>query len=328
MAVDPEFAAVAEDWTGLCGWRIENFKPVKVAEIGAFHTGDSYLYLYAYLVGTSKLVHRDIYFWQGSTSSTDERGAVAMKAVELDDRFGGSPKQHREVQNHESDQFIGLFDKVGGVRYLDGGVASGFKKVETSTKVDMYRIKGKKRPILQLVPAARSSLNHGDVFIIHAPGKFFLWIGNKANLLEKNKGASALTVLKQTDPKATETRIEDEENEELNAIIGKEGEIGAADNSDAAYETAFVKAIYDANGKELAKDAAVKKAVLSSDALSYVRYGDKIFVYIGKNADKGLKRTAFQGAMKLIDDLKMPEFAPIEVLFEGTEDDDFDLCFQ
>ena len=130
-AADAEFTAIADDWLGITGWRIENFKLVKVAEMGAFHTGDSYLYLHAYLVGTSKLVHRDIYFWQGSTSTTDERGAVAIKAVELDDRFGGSPKQHREVQNHESDQFIGLFDQFGGVRYLDGGVESGFHKVTT-----------------------------------------------------------------------------------------------------------------------------------------------------------------------------------------------------
>lgn len=325
---DAAFTAIAEDWLGVQGWRIENFKVVPVQEVGAFHTGDSYLYLHAYLVGTSKLVHRDIYFWQGADSTTDERGAVAIKAIELDDRFGGSPVQHREVQHHESDAFIGLFDKVGGVRYLDGGVASGFKKVEHANKVEMYRIKGKKRPILQLVPAQRSSLNHGDVFIIHAPGKFFLWIGNKANLMEKNKGASALTILKQTDPKATETRIEDEENEELNALIGKEGEIGAADNSDAQFESSFIKAIYDATGKEIAKDAAVKKDLLKSDALFYIRYGDKLFVYIGSKAGEGLKRTALKEAIELLEKLKMPDWAPIEVLLEGTEDDDFGLVFQ
>lgn len=327
-AIDAEFQAISEDFVGMLGWRIENFLLAKVKSIGEFYTGDSYVFYHAYIKGTSKRVIRDVYFWLGAESTTDEKGAAAIKAIECDDRFGGHATQHREVQHHESDAFVQLFDEFGGIRYKDGGVDSGFHKVELKSGVEVYQIKGKKNPVLSLVPSKRSSLNHGDVFIIHSPGKYFLWIGNKANRFEKLKGASAISALKKTDPKAEEIRVEDEPNAELDAILGTDGEIQPAADDDSTFETSFIKAIYDSTGKQIAKDTAVSKSLLKSDQLLYVRNGDKLFIFIGKKVDKNVKRTAIHDGMNMLGKLEMPEWAPIEVIYEGTDDDDFELVFQ
>ena len=75
----------------------------------------------------SSALEWDIYFWLGKDSTVDEQGVAAFKTVELDEMLGGGPVQHREVQHHESAQFLQLWRSI---EYLDGGVSSGFKKVE------------------------------------------------------------------------------------------------------------------------------------------------------------------------------------------------------
>ena len=49
----------------------------------------------------------------GAETTKDEAGVAAFKTVELDDHLGGSPVQHREVQDHESAQFLTYFP--GGI---------------------------------------------------------------------------------------------------------------------------------------------------------------------------------------------------------------------
>lgn len=70
----------------------------------------------------------------------------------------------------------------GGVEYLPGGVASGFKKVEK----DVYRtrllmVKGKRTVRVKEVPVSIASLNRGDVFILDVGLTIFVFEGPTAN---------------------------------------------------------------------------------------------------------------------------------------------------
>lgn len=51
----------------------------------------------------------------GEKSSHDEQAACAMLGTQLDDFLHGEPVQHRQLQGHESPEFMGLFPR--GVSY-------------------------------------------------------------------------------------------------------------------------------------------------------------------------------------------------------------------
>lgn len=85
--------------------------------------------------------------------------------------LGGEPVQHREVQEHESHQFLSYFKN--GVRYEAGGIASGFKKVEINAAGEerLFQVKGKKNIRVRQVNFSVSAMNKGDCFILDT-GKF------------------------------------------------------------------------------------------------------------------------------------------------------------
>jgi gelsolin len=106
---------------GIQIWRIEQFKvkPWPKNKNGQFHKGDSYIILNTYVkdpkVNKDKLAW-DIHFWIGSESTQDEYGTAAYKTVELDDKLGGEPVQHRETEGGETDLFKSYFRGGAHVR--------------------------------------------------------------------------------------------------------------------------------------------------------------------------------------------------------------------
>ncbi|CAG0918118.1 unnamed protein product, partial [Notodromas monacha] len=138
--MDPAFEGVGHE-AGLKVWRVENFELVPFDKVGQFYTGDSYVVLHTKENNGS--FSWDIHFWLGNETSQDEMGTAAIKAVELDDVLGGVPVQYREVQGAESSKFLSYFKK--GIRYLPGGIKSGFTHVDPDAfEKRLFHVKGRR----------------------------------------------------------------------------------------------------------------------------------------------------------------------------------------
>lgn len=183
---------------GLFIWRIENFQviPWPKEKIGQFYDGDSFIVLHTYKAG-DKLGH-DIFFWLGSKTTQDEAGTAAYKTVELDEFLHGAATQHREVQQHPSDEFLALFRHYS-VR--SGGVRSGFTHVEPEAREEVltllrvFKYPGIARAdslIVYEVEPTWQSLDEGDVFILDKGDKIWVWQGKKCSPMEKAKAAQVV----------------------------------------------------------------------------------------------------------------------------------------
>ena len=202
---------------GLYVWRIEDFQVVVFAQekIGKFYDGDSYIVLHSYNLGKKdgkELLGHDIFFWLGSKTSQDEAGTAAYKTVELDEFLGGVATQHREVQQHPTDDFVALFPHLS---ILSGGAPSGFRHVdmEAKPKEALTLLRIFKHPtehptghvgsiIVHEVEPTWSSLDESDVFVLDTGVKIWVWQGNKCSPMEKARAAQVvndLTLAKHVD---------------------------------------------------------------------------------------------------------------------------------
>jgi hypothetical protein len=321
---------------GLNIWRIEKFKVVAVDKktYGQFYTGDSYIVLYTYTkkdeTGSDKLFW-DIHFWLGSETSQDEAGTAAYKTVELDTLLGGAPVQHREIEGHESEAFLSYFTKAGGIRILEGGVASGFNHVKpTEYKPKLLHLKGKKFVRIVEVPMSHKSLNSGDAFILDAGLKIYTWFGKKAGIAEKNRAKDLAQAIDDERGGKPERFVlaegdKDDHAKEFWTLLGGEGEVGAAGSDDEEWEKKATKILLqfsDASGKDVfskkAEGKLAKKDLDSKDAF-VVDLGNSVYVWIGKDASEGEKKKALSIAQKYLKDQGRPSWTPIAKVYQGAE---------
>ncbi|KAJ5832276.1 hypothetical protein N7474_000587 [Penicillium riverlandense] len=195
---------------GLFVWRIENFEvvPWPKEKNGQFYDGDSYIVLHSYKVGDHDKLGHDVFFWLGSKTTQDEAGTAAYKTVELDEFLHGAATQHREIQQHPSDEFLALFPHVS---IRSGGVRSGFNHVEEEEPKEVlmllriFKYPGAGRlnaTIVHEVEPTWESLDENDVFVLDKGNKIWVWQGKNCSPMEKAKAAQVvndLTLAKHVD---------------------------------------------------------------------------------------------------------------------------------
>ncbi|KAJ8934876.1 hypothetical protein NQ314_013152 [Rhamnusium bicolor] len=167
-------------------------------QYGKFYTGDSYIVLVTKVKRNGQKTY-DLHFWLGSETSTDEAGAAAILSVQLDEQLGGEPIQHREVQEHESQLFLSHF-KNGGVRYLPGGISSGFTHVDPNAFENrLFQVKGSRNIRVKQVTPSIASMNDGDCFILDAGRNIYVYVGSNARRVEKLKAINAANQIRDQD---------------------------------------------------------------------------------------------------------------------------------
>ncbi|XP_033745502.1 gelsolin-like protein 2 [Pecten maximus] len=169
-------------------WRIVNFQVTDWPEedYGKFYDGDSYIVLDTYNKSGSDALYHDIHFWIGKYSTQDEYGTAAYKTVELATYLGGSPIQHREVQEHESKQFLKYFVAI---TYLKGGADSGFRTVKSEEySPRLLHFHGDRRGVtVKEIPRDKKKLDSTDVHILDLGLVIYQWNGKKSNKDERVK---------------------------------------------------------------------------------------------------------------------------------------------
>ncbi|XP_058039273.1 villin-like protein [Ahaetulla prasina] len=333
-----------EQKPGLQIWTIKNMKmePIPAKAYGSFFEGDCYIVL-----NNTKTQHdfaTDLHYWIGRDATQDEQGAAAFYITQMDDSLGGRPVQHREVQGHESAAFKSYFKK--GIIYKKGGVASGFKHVETN----MYNIKrllhvkGKKHVSATEVDLSWDNFNKGDVFLLDLGKVLIQWNGPSCNVAEKSKGMILARSIRDGE-RGGRAQIAVIDNEKdcpelmqiMKATLGertREIREPLPDEKADEHQKANVRLyhVYE-NGKDLVVQEIATRP-LTQDLLSHEdchivdQGGLKIYVWRGKVSSKEEKTAAFSRAVGFIQAKGYPPSTNIEVVNDGAESAMFKQLFQ
>jgi len=346
-------AAATEDaWKGagkklgLEIWRIEKFhvKTWPKDQFGSFYSGDSYIVLHTYKKKPdSDALAWDVHFWLGKHTSQDEAGTAAYKTVELDDLLNGATVQHREVQGHESEMFMGYFKNQ--IRLMEGGVDSGFHHVEPEKYTPrLLHLKGKKRVRVTQVDLSSKSLNSGDVFILDAGLKLYQFNGRKAGPQEKMKGAQTSRAISDERKGIPHIFVVEEgekgsDSQEFWAAIGGESAIKSAEeggsDDDAEKEGNQVRKLLrlsDSSGSmtfaEVSSGSSIKRNQLDSNDVFIFDDGAEVFAWIGKKSSVEEKKKALSFAQDYLTKYNRPIWLPICRILEGAENETFENSFR
>ncbi|XP_029384556.1 villin-1 isoform X2 [Echeneis naucrates] len=331
---------------GLQTWTINNMQmvPVPPQGFGNFFEGDCYIVLYISEKGSGQST--DIHYWIGKASSQDEQGAAAIYVTQLDEYLGGSPVQHREVQGSESPRFRSYFRN--GIIYKKGGVASGFRHVDTNAYnvLRLLHVKGRKNVTATEVEVSWNSFNNGDIFLLDVGKAIVQWNGPQSNRREKLKAVLLAQDIRDRE-RGGRAQIgvveggDEQDSPELmkvmTAVLGQRtGHLKDAipDEKPGQVQKTNVRLyhVFENSGnlvvQEVATQPLTQDLLHSSDCYIVDQSGSSVMVWKGKLASKQERREALNRAMGYIKAKNYPSSTTVEVMTEGGESAMFKHLFK
>ncbi|MES1908104.1 MAG: hypothetical protein MHM6MM_001103 [Cercozoa sp. M6MM] len=346
-ASEDEFQG-AGDQTGIEKWRIVNFGVRREVDtpLDTFYDGDCYIVLYTYTKGNSEKKHYNVHFWIGNDCTQDESTVAgtyscldavycfnmsvcaAYKTVELDDLLGCAPVQYREVQGHESVEFLKLFG--GKLQLLSGGVDSAFNVVKPEEYVPrLLHVKGSSKTVrVTQVEKAVSAMNVGDVFVLDCGLRLFVFFGEESAHWERRKGNTIANELREQrlgKPTIEIVDGSDDDNEAFWAEFGGKSEVPPASaGGDDNEVTQMEKRLYqlsDETGELVCTQLpSVTRDSLNSVDVFLLDMGVQIFVFVGEGSSKAEKANAMQYATGFVTQTGRPAYTPITRIVEGGDE--------
>ncbi|XP_049595274.1 gelsolin a isoform X2 [Syngnathus scovelli] len=333
MAQHPEFERAGKK-QGLQVWRVENFNLVPVPEnlYGGFYTGDAYIILNTIKQRSGNLQY-DLHFWLGDFCTQDESGSAAIFTVQMDDFLGGKPIQYREVQGYESKTFLGYFKS--GIKYMKGGVASGFKHVVTNEVVvqRLLQVKGRRTVRATEVPVSWDSFNQGDCFILDLGNEVYQWCGSQSNRFEKLKAMQVAKGIRDNERCGrAHVYVCDEggERDKMIEVLGEKPELplGTSDDIKADASNRMRAKLYkvsNANGGMtialVAEENPFQQSALETGDCFILDHGSdgKIYVWKGQGANMDERKASMKAAEEFINKMGYPKHTQVQILPESGE---------
>ncbi|XP_070689510.1 gelsolin-like [Pempheris klunzingeri] len=332
MVFHPEFERAGQK--GLQLWRVEKMELVPVPEslYGGFYSGDAYLVLHS-TKNRRGVMQYDLHYWQGSECSQDESGAAAIFAMQMDDYLQGAPVQYREVQGYESSTFTGYFKT--GLKYMKGGVASGFQHVVTND-VEVQRllqVKGRRVIRATEVPVSWESFNQGDSFILDLGQEIIQWSGSHSNRFERLKATMVSKGIRD-DERCGRARLmiceDGTEPDRMLEVLGEKPELPEAHSEDTKMDAcnrkrAQLYKVSNADG-DIEVTVVAEQNPFSQDALQSSECfildngaNGHIFVWKGKDANIEERHAVLKSAEQFIQKMNYPKQTQVQVLPEHGE---------
>ncbi|KAI5615806.1 capping protein (actin filament), gelsolin-like a, partial [Silurus asotus] len=295
---------------GVYGWRVEKMEAVQMdsRHLGVFYTGDSYIIVNKHSEGV------ELHMWMGEESSRDEQCACAMLATQLLQFLRRDAVQHRQEQGHETDDFMKLFPNGVSYKVIQGGVESGFRRVqpECVSVRRLYQVKGRRNICVREVEPNWRSFNTGDCFILDLGQLIISWSGCKSSVFERQKVHQIAALIRDTERKG-KAHINDvtqgEEPLEMVQVLGPIPVIKDSFEEDADADrtnSASLFKVSDALGRMavtlLCDKAPFDQNLLQRDDCFLLNNGanGKIFIWKGGGANVAKKRAALHVADEFI----------------------------